>query len=258
MSRGRGPVGWELEGKVAVLTIASPPANALDVTLASGIAAAVTEIEATPAKVLLLRSGIPGRFATGADVRHIASIDRAGFIALLEAIREAVEGLASSPVVSIAAVEGHALGAGLELALACTMRIASRSSRLGLPEVKLGLLPGGGGTQRLPRLIGRASALDLLITGRSVGGAEARDMKLTDQLTEDGAAERVALGMAARLAALSLPALAGITRCVDVAQSLPFAEGMAVEAEEIVALFCEGEVAEGVSAFIEKRSPEFA
>lgn len=255
---GPAPVSWDLHGKVAVLTLASPPTNALDEALAGALTRALGDIEAASANVVVVRSAVPGCFATGVDIKRIASIDRACFVTLLKAVREALEGLASSQMVSIAAIEGTALGAGLELALACTMRIASKPSRLGLPEVKLGLLPGGGGTQRLPRLIGRASALDLLITGRSIAGEEARAMRLVDRLTETGAVEQQALALAERLAALSRPALAGITRCVDVAESLPFAEGMAVEADEIIQLFCEGEVAEAVAAILEKRSPEFA
>jgi enoyl-CoA hydratase/carnithine racemase len=237
MRRRRPPVTWDLDGHVAVLTLASPPANAVDETLAAALLDSLTEIEATAAKVVVVRSGIPGRFAEGADVDRIVSMGRAGFIALLTGFRQAVEGLGALPLVSIAAVEGSAFGGGLELALACTIRVASRSSRLGLPEVKLGLLPGGGGTQRLPRLVGRASALDMLITGRTVGGQEALEMRLVDLLTDSGAAVREALAMASRLAVLSRPALAGITRCVDVAQSLPFPDGLAVEADEIIELY---------------------
>jgi enoyl-CoA hydratase/carnithine racemase len=250
------PVSWELDGNIAVLTITSPPANAVDETVAAALLHSLVEIEATAAKVLVVRSGIPGCFAEGADINRIVSIGRVGLIALLTAFREAVESLGSLPLASIAAVEGSALGGGLELALACTIRVASRSSRLGLPEVKLGLLPGGGGTQRLPRLVGRASALDLLITGRAVGGEEALGMRLVDRLTENGAAFREALAMAGRLALLSRPALASITRCVDVAQSLPFPDGMAVEAEEIMELFCAVDVADDAASFVEKHSPK--
>jgi enoyl-CoA hydratase len=237
MERTPPAVSWEMRGEVAVLTLASPPSNVLDERLASGLATALDGIEASAASVLVVRSAVPGHFATGADAGCIETIDRSEFIALLRSVREAIEALASSAVISIAAIEGRALGGGLELALACTLRVAAPEARLGLPEVKLGLLPGGGGTQRLPRLVGRANALDLLITGRSVSGEEARAMSLIDALSAPGGAEQHAIALATRLAGFSRPALAGITRCVDVAQSLPFAEGMAVEADEIVALF---------------------
>jgi enoyl-CoA hydratase len=231
------PVGWRLDGEVAVLTLTSPPANAVDEVVAPALVVALNEIEASSARALVVCSGVPGRFAASADVERIAGLDRSRFVALLTSFREAVETLGALPLVSIAAVDGIALGGGLELALACTIRIASRVSRLGLPEVRTGLLSGGGGTQRLPRLIGRAGALDLLITGRIVGGEEALEMGLIDRLTEEGAAVHEALGMARRLGVVPRSILESITRCVDVAESLSFPEGMAVEAEETVQLF---------------------
>ena len=232
-----GPVSWRLDGEVAVLTLASPPANALDEVVAPALVAALAAIEDSSASALVVCSGVPGRFAQSADVERIAGVDRTRFVSLLTSFREAVETLGALPLVSIAAVDGTALGGGLELALACTIRIGSRASRLGFPEVKAGLLSGGGGTQRLPRLIGRAAALDLLITGRLVGGEEALELRLIDRVTEAGDAVREAFGMARRLSAVPRSTLASITRCVDVAESLSFPEGMAVEAEETVQLF---------------------
>jgi enoyl-CoA hydratase len=242
-----GPISWELAGNVALLTIASPPCNALDELVATELAASLAQIESSCANVIVVRSGIAGYFAVGADVDRVAAIDSDEFIALLRAVREGLEGLASSALTSIAAVEGDALGGGLELALACTLRVAGRSALLGLPDVTLGLLPGGGGTQRLPRLIGRANALDLLVTGRSVDGQEARDLRLVDRVVDDGAAEDEALALALRLAGLPPRVLAGITRCVDVAQSLPFVDGMLVEADETVQLFEHAKVASGAA-----------
>jgi enoyl-CoA hydratase len=232
-----GPVSWRLDGEVAVLTLTSPPANAVDEVVAPALLAALAEIETSTARALVVCSGVPGRFAQGPDVERIAGMDRPRLVALLTSFREVVETLGALPLVSIAAVDGAALGGGLELALACTIRVASRVSRLGLPGVRLGMLPGGGGTQRLPRLIGRAGALDLLITGRIVGGEEALEMRLIDRLTEEAAAVHEALKMARRLGVVPRSILASITRCVDVAESLSFPEGMAVEAEETMQLF---------------------
>jgi len=233
------PVRWRLDGAVALVTIDGPPANTLDATLSADLVAAVEQLEETPARVMVLRSAIDGCFATGADSGKAAATGRAGFVSLLATVREALEALAGSPVVSIAAIDGLAVGTGLELALACTLRVAGRSSRLGLPQVRSGLLPAGGGTQRLPRLVGRAHALDLLVTGRSIDGAQAHEIGLVDRLADDARAEREAIALAVELAAVPGPALAAITRCVDVAESLPFAEGMAVEAQEILALLYE-------------------
>jgi enoyl-CoA hydratase len=233
------PVRWRLDGRVAHITIDCPPANAVDETVGADLTAAVEQVEATTAKVMVVRSGLDGCFATGAGLDLPVADARSRFVGLLAVVREAHEAVAGSPVVSIAAIEGMAVGSGLELALACTLRVASRSSILGLPQVRHGLLPGGGGTQRLPRLIGRSNAIDLLVTGRSIDGTEAYEVGLVDRLAEDGRTEAAATALALELATMPGPALAAITRCVDVAESLPFAEGMAVEAQEILALLYE-------------------
>ena len=114
-----------------------------------------------------------GFFAAGADISTCPSVDAASFGAYGDALRAAVERLAARPAVSVAAIDGLALGGGLELAMACSLRVGGSSARLGLPEVKLGLIPGAGGTQRLPRLVGRGRALDILLTGRQVDAEEA-------------------------------------------------------------------------------------
>jgi enoyl-CoA hydratase len=157
----------------------------------------------------------------------------------------------------VAAIDGLALGGGLELAMACTLRVAGSASKLGLPEVKLGLIPGAGGTQRLPRLVGRGPALDLMLTGRQVDAAEAFRIGLVDRITEPGAAVSAARALAEELCAASAPAQQAVVRTVDAANALPLADGLRYEAEEIQLLFEHGEAAEGLRAFVEKRAPKF-
>ena len=157
----------------------------------------------------------------------------------------------------MAAVDGLALGGGLELAMACTLRVGGARARLGLPEVKLGLIPGAGGTQRLPRLIGRGRALDIMLTGREVEAEEALRIGLVDRLVPAGTAAEAARELARALCAASSPAQRAVVRTVTAAYDRPLADGLRYEAEQVQELFEQGEAAEGIRAFIDKRAPEF-
>jgi enoyl-CoA hydratase len=250
-------VGVEVDGRVATISLDAPPANALGLDVARALAAAVTQVsEEEEARVVVVRSGVEKFFAAGADIALMSEADEAAFSNYIDELRGAIEALAGLPAVSIAAIEGHALGGGLELALACTLRVVTPRAKLGLPEIRLGLLPGAGGTQRLPRLIGSGRALDLILTGRAVDGAEAVSLGLAERLAEDGDAVVEAERLARRLAKLSAPALAAIRRAVD-ASVRPFDEGMEVERQEILGLFGGADAREGLAAFLERRTPEF-
>jgi enoyl-CoA hydratase len=165
--------------------------------------------------------------------------------------------LAASSWISIAAVDGLALGGGLELAMACTMRVSGPRGRFGLPEVKLGLIPGAGGTQRLPRLVGRGRALDIMLTARQVRPDEALAIGLVDRLA-DGDVVKEALALASGLVTSSLSAQLAVIRAVNAAFELPPDEGLRYEALLEQGLFVDGEAAEGIRAFIAKRPPDFA
>ncbi|MFY9487426.1 MAG: enoyl-CoA hydratase/isomerase family protein, partial [Solirubrobacterales bacterium] len=173
MNGGQGLVQIETGDRIVTATFNSPPANALSLDLAAGLQEVCDAVEDSGARVLVLRSAVPGFFVAGADLKLIGTATSEEFADYLERLRAAIQRVAELDAVSIAAIGGHALGAGLELSCACTLRVAGEDATLGVPEVKLGLLPGAGGTQRLPRLIGAGPALDLLLTGRSIDGAEA-------------------------------------------------------------------------------------
>ncbi|WP_181780268.1 enoyl-CoA hydratase/isomerase family protein [Pseudonocardia pini] len=252
-------VSWEDAGTgVLVATIDRRPANALGPPIIDGLNAVLDEAERRDTRVLVLTSGIPGFFAAGADIKHMGTVDAESFTAYGDRLRGAVERLAAADLVSIAAVEGVALGGGLELAMACTMRVSGADARYGLPEVRLGLIPGAAGTQRLPRLVGRGRAIDIMATARQVSADEAKAIGLVDRLVEAGGARDAAVELAAGLATLSRPALAAVLRTVDAAFDLPFADGKRYEVEQIQELFETGEAQEGISAFLEKRPPKFA
>jgi enoyl-CoA hydratase len=253
-------VSWQPSGDgVLTILLERPPANALGLPIIEGLNAALDHADQDgDVKVLVVASRIPGFFAAGADIKHMATIDGAGFHAYGDALRGALDRVADAGRVSIAAVDGLALGGGLELAMACTMRVGTGRARFGLPEVKLGLIPGAGGTQRLPRLVGRGRALDIILTGRQVEAAEAHAIGLIDRLVPDGEAESTALELARELASSSRPALSAVIRTVDASFDLPLRQGIAREAREEQGLFDAGEAREGIAAFLEKRPPNFA
>ena len=258
-SENGSPVSLRIAGSVVEITLNRPPANALGIPIIEGLHRGLDAADALPAKVVVVSSALPGFFAAGADIKHMSSVDAASFGAYGDALRGAVERLAAHPAVSVAAVDGLALGGGLELAMACTLRVGAAEARFGLPEVKLGLIPGAGGTQRLPRLIGRGRALDLVVTGREVEADEAFWIGLIDRLAEpDTTARATAWQLASELTATSTPAQLAAVRAIDAAYDRPLAEGLRYEAEQVQELFERGEALEGIRAFIDKRAPEFA
>jgi enoyl-CoA hydratase len=240
------------------VTIASPPANALGVPVLDGLTAVLDAAAAEgTVKVMIVSSALDGFFAAGADIRHLSAIDAASFMTYGGQMRAVNDRVAAAPWLSIAAVDGLALGGGLELAMACTLRVSGARARYGLPEARLGLIPGAGGTQRLPRLVGRGRALDIMLTARQVPAAEALAMGLVDRLT-DGDVTEAALALAGELTGASLTAQRAVVRSVDAAFDLPLEAGLAYEASQEQALFTDGEAAEGITAFLAKRAPRFA
>jgi enoyl-CoA hydratase/carnithine racemase len=255
----RAPVTWNKDGAIIEIVLDRPPANALGLEIIEGLHSAMDYAEAADAKVIVVASAVDGFFAAGADIKHMSAVDPALFREYGDALRGALERLAALPIISVAAIEGLALGGGLELAMACTLRVAAAGARLGLPEVKLGLIPGGGGTQRLPRLVGRGRALDIMLTGREVDADEAFWIGLIDRFAEPGNTARAAAWqLAHELAAASTPAQLAVVRTVNAAYDRPLRDGLGYEVEQIQQLFERGEAVEGLTAFVNKRSPNFA
>ncbi len=254
-------VSWNrVADGVLRITLERPPANALGRPIIEGLTAALDALDALDAAgniTVVVTSAIPGFFAAGADIKHMSSVDAESFMAYGDSLRGVLDRLAAPSRITIAAVDGLALGGGLELAMACTLRVAGAGARFGLPEVKLGLIPGAGGTQRLPRLVGRGRALDMMLTARQVAAPEAHAIGLVDRLVEGGKAEQEALKLAVKLRTMSLPALQAVIRTVDASFDLPLPEGFAYEVAQEQALFESGEAKEGLMAFLEKRPPNF-
>ena len=207
------------------------------------------------ARVVVVRSASEKFFCAGADIKAFLANDLAGNMEMIRLAHEALASIARSPKLFVACVAGHALGGGLEIALACDVRYAIEGRyRLGTPEVTLGLLPGNGGTQRLPRLIGAGPALELLATGRTLSPEEARAIGLVSQVFADEAAFDAHLEGVRALPPL---ALTNIKRAVHEGVEKPLADGLALERDLMEELFASNDAREGLTAFSEKRTAQF-
>jgi enoyl-CoA hydratase/carnithine racemase len=240
---------------VAYVTLDNPPANSYDLDVMRKFAADVDAAIGSDARVVIVRSASEKFFSAGADVKKFLDGDVESNMEMIRTSQAAFRRMAAAEQVFVAHVNGHALGGGLEIALACDVRLAAPGSyKLGTPEVTLGLLPGNGGTQRLTRLLGPSRAMDLLLTGRTFSPEEASQWGLVAALVdEDGARE-----YAERLAAGPQQAIAAIKRCVHEGGQLPLDQGLALEAELVERLFRSDDANEGLTAFVEKRRPQFA
>lgn len=245
------------DGDVVVLTVDSPPANALTPDVIEEFDDALARSERDRSCAVVVITGAGDSFVVGADVRYLQEADTSQVRVFVRSVRRLFERLEHLDRPTIAAINGSCVGGGLELAMACDLRFAAAGARLGLPEVRLGLLPGAGGTQRLPRLVGRGVAFDLLYTGRIVAANEAQRIGLVDELhTGDSVVER-AVSYAAELSSGARIAQAAIKRCVLAGFDGGYEAGARQEDEELAMLFADAEAPEGLRAFIEKREPVF-
>lgn len=217
-----------LDGRAAIIRLTRPASlNALNGALLDELDAALDNVAASPDIRVAILTGSETCFSVGADLKEQLA-DRDARIARMHSL---VERLATFPVLTIAAIEGWALGGGLELAMSCTFRVASPNAKLGLPEIKLGVIPSYGGTQLAPRLLGTSRALELLCFGEPVDGARAEQIGLVNWLAaEDGGALALALDRAAIVVERSKPALLAARQAVLEGETQPLKKALAVEA----------------------------
>jgi len=249
-------VTYERDGAIATITLDNPPANSYDIDFWRERRAAIRAADGDgEARVVVLRSASEKFFSAGADVKRFLANDVDANMDMIRLAHEALASIARSQKLFVAYVAGHALGGGLEMALACDIRYGAEGRyRLGTPEVTLGLLPGNGGTQRLPRLIGVGPALELLLTGRQLTPAEAQQLGLVSQLF---AGEDEFHAHVDGLAALPPLAVAEIKRAVYEGIEQPLDAALELERGLIEKLFRSKDANEGLTAFSEKRAPEF-
>jgi len=241
----------------ALLTLDRPEAlNALSFATLRELDAALDEVEVGDARGLLVTGAGERAFCAGADIKELMNRPMAAQRRDAANGQRIVSRFGRLKVPSLALINGYAFGGGLELALACNFRIALRSARLGLPEIKLGLIPGYGGTQRLPRLIGEARALDIVMTGRTVTADEAERIGLVNRLA-DGDLVEAGKAYLREMTGYSLPALAlardAVTRALDVSLD----DGLKAEADLNTLAFQTADAKEGMTAFVEKRKTVF-
>ena len=241
----------------ALITLNRPEAlNALSFALIEELDRTFDQVGGGDARALLITGAGSKAFCAGADVKELTGRP------LMAQKRGAQTGQAvfakldRLPMPSVAIVNGYAFGGGLELALACTFRVALRNARMGLPEIKLGLIPGYGGTQRLPRAVGTARALELIMTGRTVDAEEALRIGLVNRLI-DGDPVEAGIAFAREFSQYSLPVLSFAREAVARALDTPLHEGLKIEADLSTLAFRTEDATEGMAAFVAKRQPKF-
>ncbi len=246
----------ERQGRVGLVTLNRPKQlNALNDALMDALGAALLAFEADAGIGAIVITGSAKAFAAGADIGAIADssfmdVYQGAFITRnWETIRQV-----RKPV--LAAVAGFAMGGGCELALACDIIVAGKSAKFALPEVKLALLPGAGGTQRLPRAIGKAKAMDMCLSARVLDAQEADRYGLVSRVVPDAELLDHTLALAAQIAAFSLPALMAIKAAVNRAWESPLSEGILFERHALYERFASADAHEGMHAFLDKRAPE--
>ena len=251
------PVELTRVEEFALITLNRPEAlNALSFEIVREIGAAIDEAEASDARALLFTGAGEKAFCAGADISELMGRTIIEEKAGTERGQATFAKLDRLAIPSVAVINGYALGGGLELALACTVRIATPNARLGLPEIKLGLIPGYGGTQRLPRLVGEGRAMDMVMTGRMVDAEEALQIGLINRVVE-GDPVQAGVAYAREFSGFGLPALRLAREAVQRAATTTLTEGLRVEADLNTLSFRTEDAQEGTSAFLEKRKPAF-
>jgi enoyl-CoA hydratase/carnithine racemase len=252
-----GPVALSVAQGVAEVRLCRPPVNALDEALVAALSTVVDAIGPDREVRAVVVTGDGPCFCAGADIAMLRRVDAEAFSAFVDGIQALFTAIERLPKPVIAAIDGPAMGGGLELALACDLRVLGPAAVLGVPEVRLGLLPGAGGTQRLARALPKGRALDLLVTGRGVAPAEALAWGLADRVVGEGSARAAALGLAGDLAAGAPLAIAALKDCVLSGREVTLDAGLEIERLAARHLGVTADFAEGLDAFLGKRSPRF-
>ena len=252
-------VTWRKEGATAVITIDNPPVNVIDDQVRAEMTKCLLEADADNEVITIVITGAGEKaLMAGADIRTLPDLIKApgggyGLAKAGYAVWDLLESLAKPTII---AVNGLALGGGCEMMLACDIRIADEKTKIGLPEISLGFFPGGGGTQRLPKLVGKSKAKELMFTGAPITADEALRIGLVNQVVPHGESLNAALAMAEKINAHSRVALGFIKELVNLSD-LPIEEGLLHEAGRLEDAFHTDDAEEGVHAFLEKRPAKF-
>jgi len=251
-------INYSVEDRVATVTISNPPANVLTTPLVKELDKVFDELSGNDDVKVIVLTGSGTLFVAGADIKEIGSIaspKQGEELALMgQAVFNKIEQM-QKPV--IAAITGFCLGGGMELAMACHMRIAGDRARMGQPEINLGIIPGFGGTQRLSRLVGKAKAMEIILTGDMINAQEAKALGLVNKVVPEGEVLKQAVGLAKKIASKGKKAIAAAMNAIQEGTIQPLSQGLSLEAK-LFGQICEtSDMKEGVSAFLEKRQPKF-
>ncbi|MCM3584169.1 enoyl-CoA hydratase-related protein [Mesobacillus maritimus] len=248
----------KIEGKVATMEINRPPYNPLNPAVFEKMIGFLEELYRNEeAHVLVIKGTGEKAFSAGADINQFVPRLGSKDISLTAGFHKAFELLTQLSIPVIAALKGHVLGGGLELALACDFRICDENTKMGLPEVNLGLFPGAGGTQRLPRLIGKSKAMEMIMFGTPIEAEEAKQLGLVNKVVPAGLVEEEAMSWANTLKEKPRVAIQKIKKTIQHGSNLPLSEGLRYEMEMFAEMFVSEDTTEGVTAFLEKRKPNF-
>lgn len=231
--------------------------NALNPQVTEEIGQALLDVEQDEPRVIIVTGAGDRAFVAGADISEMSSMEPLEAKRFTEIGHAAMALLDKSPIPTIAAVNGFALGGGCELALACDIRIAAENALFGFPEVGLGILPGMGGTQRLPRLVGPAIAKELIFSARRIDAAEAKEIGLVNRVVPEGEALNAARELAAEIAANGPVAIRHAKTAANRSLDVDLISGLEYEADQFSLLFATEDAREGMGAFMEKRKPQF-
>lgn len=243
-------ISVEVDAAVATITLTRPPMNALCIQMQQEIAAASREFSQRKDVAAVILYGGPKLFAAGADVKEMSGMTYQDMVRASVGLQDAFTAVTRIPQPTIAAVTGYALGGGCELALCCDLRIAADDAQMGQPEILLGIIPGAGGTQRLPRLVGVARAKELILTGRFIKAQEALDIGLVNRVVPAADTYSAALELAARLARGPALALRAAKEAIDRGIETDLETGLAIERQHFASLFATDDRAIGMTSFI--------
>lgn len=249
-----------VQDRIAVIAIDHPPANAFDRRTLDELEAAINEATGNPdVKAIIVTGAGQFAFVAGADIKEIKAMegDQAAIRAYMQKGQMLFSKIEASPKPVIAAINAVALGGGLELALACHMRVAGDKARFGLPEINLGIMPGWGGTQRLQRVVGKSKAIEMILTGDILNAQEAYRINLVNKVVPATAVVKEAMGLAKKITEKGGVAIAKALEAIDAGSNLPLEQGLTVELDGITGLAMTNDAREGILAFIEKRRANF-
>jgi enoyl-CoA hydratase/carnithine racemase len=251
-SQACGPyVTFEVADGIGTLRLDRPPMNAIDGDVRDAVRQAAALARSSDVGGLVV-VGSPKVFAAGADIKEMAGLEVADVLRLAGDLQGALDELAALPVPTVAAITGYALGGGFELALACDFRVVDADAKVGLPEITLGLIPGGGGTQRLARLVGSARAKDLVFSGRMVAAQEALELGLVDEVAPTGQVEQAARARLARYGNGARVAIAAAKSAIDAAGDTDLKAGLQLERALFAGMFGTRDGQHGLASFVER------